>query len=167
MHLHNLWMKRLNQRTFSWDLLLWQAMYNSRSGFALSKRPHLHRAYLVTECRIFITTVSIMITFWLNSFSLKAMSSFSNGGLCPLQQYTDLVFGSQILLVKNLANSTFRNSVLLFASRSSVNSNNVSFPHLHVWYNWQVQGVATSWNWDLNMGFFIPKKRWLLPKVSF
>ena len=35
-----------------------EASYDFRLGFALPKRPlHLHRAYLVTECRVLITTV--------------------------------------------------------------------------------------------------------------
>ena len=34
-----------------------KASYNSRLGFALSNRPHLQRAYLVTVCRVLITTV--------------------------------------------------------------------------------------------------------------
>ncbi len=34
-----------------------EASNNFRLGFALSKRPHLHMAYLVTVCRVLITTV--------------------------------------------------------------------------------------------------------------
>ena len=37
-----------------------EASYNFRLGFALSNRPHLHRAYLVTICRLLLLTVFLL-----------------------------------------------------------------------------------------------------------
>ena len=38
-----------------------EASNNFRLGFALSRRPHLHRAYLVTVCRVLIMTVYVPV----------------------------------------------------------------------------------------------------------
>ena len=38
-----------------------EASYDFRLGFALSNRPHLHRAYLVTLCTFFVMAVIVVL----------------------------------------------------------------------------------------------------------